>query len=233
MGGVGFLARLRSGAASEAVAGVTERLKTIALGRSDKDAWERYEQMAAVARTLDVRDYQLLVATLGTWLDEDAEEWRTDAAVGLAAVLRDEPLLRRAIDEARRRGVGDDDLPTGVVPRWLVYQSELLVAITRFATPVGLEYLRELRGQARGATSRARRRLAISAWLRLCYLESGVHEPDCVAEALRCVRRWDDPRLTGMVEGTLLGLYRGDRSAILRTLLTPSEYKRVMRFARR
>jgi hypothetical protein len=211
---------------------VLARFDEIMTGESRQDEWQRYDAMADLLRSLAPNVREGVVTALRRWIKDRGHPTHSTTAVSIAGTLSDSDLVDEAVAEAMEREIKDEPFETAALPNWYLYHAHVMNAVTRVPTAAGLKYLAHLKSMASSAVSRSRRKLAISAWIRLCHISGGALERSCLREAFAAVRRWDDDRLSRTAEGLAIGLYVAQkRTDVLQEVLTPSELSRVMRFA--
>ena len=168
-----------------------------------------------------------LMAELPAWLEE-VHPWHKRAVLEIGLRLVDRSLLEAAISQARKEGV-HDLIEADEYPPWLLFQLELLSAISRGPSDPGVvarAYLQDLRTGASGALSYSRRLLGIRAWFTACRLEPYHRRTGCLSRGLGVLRGWQDARLLRSGLSLLHAYFASTDEGVseLRKVLTSTEF---------
>src|SRR5919106_6135385 len=125
-----------------------------------------YKAIVGWIASLPSKEREQVFENLPKWLQERVHPWHAVAAVEIGARLSERTLLAFAADEARRRGVVDEDVSVPVSD-WFSFHLALISALTRTPVEEGISHLRELRKHALRARGSALREVSIRAWIAL------------------------------------------------------------------
>jgi len=195
------------------------------IGYPDQDPDDDAKAIAAEMRSMGDDRRNAILRALPRWL-ADQSLARQSIALELAVELKDEDLMRAAVEEADRRGIYDEPY-TDRSPAWLTYHLMLFPRITRFPTPEGMRYLENCAGEIAAARSPARRELAARACLLLA-LSRSIDAQEAVRSCLRTIRSWGDKVV--MASALALLSNRLARHPDMVDLLEPSELEYARSF---